>query len=308
MRTEEEVKQFLTIQLRDKLLPLEEYRLRRIKWVKAGATTAAISLGLAVCGALFSPLVCALLIISTLLLAGMTAQWIQTMNAYLRSGFKHQILNQLLGFLFDEFTYIPNQRISRSTLGSSLLISGNIKRVTGEDYMRFRLGSTSIHFCETMVYGQAEDYPIFTGVFLSATFNKHFRSQTIVMPRNYKLLLKNYERLMLPGFEKVILEDVEFNRHFLVWSNDQVESRYILTTSMMQRMLDYKLKTGKTLAFSFTGNLLNCAIPSKINLFEPALFESFFEFEFLRKSYDALKLYTDIVDDLNLNVRIWTEN
>jgi hypothetical protein len=50
-----------------------------------------------------------------------------------------------------------------------------------------------------------------------------------------------------------------------------------------------------------------CAIPNYDNLFEPAIFNSFLNFDFMLKSYDALRLYTDIVDDLNLNLRIWTK-
>jgi hypothetical protein len=50
-----------------------------------------------------------------------------------------------------------------------------------------------------------------------------------------------------------------------------------------------------------------CTIPNYDNLFEPALFNSFYDFEFMEKSFHALKLYTHIVEDLNLNLRIWTK-
>jgi hypothetical protein len=89
-----------------------------------------------------------------------------------------------------------------------------------------------------------------------------------------------------------------------VISSDQIEARYILTTSLMQRLIDYKLKTKKGIKFSFVDNKLYCAIPNYIDLFEPALLEPF-HFDFLKFTYQPIKLYTDLVEDLNLNLRIW---
>ena len=45
----------------------------------------------------------------------------------------------------------------------------------------------------------------------------------------------------LKGKKVVKLEDVEFEKHFEVYGTDQIESRYLLTPSFMQRLLDYKL-------------------------------------------------------------------
>ena len=103
------------------------------------------------------------------------------------------------------------------------------------------------------------------------------------------------------------MDDVDFNEEFAVYSTDQVESRYILSPSLMSRILSYKQKVNRKISVSFVNDKMFCAIPNYINLFEPALFESFFDFTFIQKSYEAIKLYTDIVDDLNLNLRIWTK-
>lgn len=308
MRSEEEVRIFLTEKLRDKLLPLENYRKKNIRKVTSGLKVLGVLSIFLIVSVLYSPIVAAIIFLAMVITAGITFERLFTLNKKLRVSFKYHILKHLLEFLFDDFSYLPHQRISKKALDSSLLISGNISRVEGEDYMRFRLGETAIHFSEIMIYGQSNNYPNFRGVFLSARFNKNFRSETIVMPRKFKVLAQNFERILMHGFRKVKLEDPEFSKHFIVLSNDQVESRYLLTTSMMQRLLEYKQKTKKHISFSFTRNLLNCAVPNYVNLFEPALFESFFDFAFLRKSYDAIKLYTDIVEDLNLNVRIWSSS
>ena len=73
----------------------------------------------------------------------------------------------------------------------------------------------------------------------------------------------------------------------------------------MQKILEYKMKVKKEIAISFVGNRLYCAIPEFKDLFEPAFSKSF-DLGFIRQNYDPIKLYTDLVEDLNLNLRIWS--
>ena len=45
--------------------------------------------------------------------------------------------------------------------------------------------------------------------------------------------------------ELVKLEDPEFEKSFVVYSGNQTEARYILSTSLMRRILDYKVNCKK---------------------------------------------------------------
>jgi hypothetical protein len=164
-------------------------------------------------------------------------------------------------------------------------------------------------FCETIVYRlNRSDGAAFQGVFLVASFNKKFTSQTVVLPRSsVSLLNKLWQREVFDNFQMVKLEDNQFNKEFSVYSTDQVESRYLLSVALMSRMLSYKQKIKRKISFSFVDDKMFCAIPNHDNLFEPAIFNSFLDFGFMLKSYNALKFYTDIVSDLNLNLRIWTK-
>jgi len=164
-------------------------------------------------------------------------------------------------------------------------------------------------FCETTIFRyNKSDGPVFHGVFLVASFNKHFKSETIILPRSKVSFLSKIIKYKIFDIFKVIkLEDVAFNKEFTVYSTDQVESRYILSTSFMQRLLSYRQKLKRKISISFAHDKMFLTIPHYINLFEPALFESFFDFAFIQKSYEAIKLYTDIVEDLHLNLRVWNK-
>ena len=213
---------------------------------------------------------------------------------------------ELLRYLFDDVEYIPRQRIAKSVLEKSMLLPDRMMIVEGEDFMRFKIGDTRIMFCETTVLSSRGEDVLFNGVFISASFNKYFTAKTFVCPEKSKSFFRNLKRRILDNLCPVKLEDVEFNKEFFVLSSDQVEARYILTPSLMLRIMNYRRKIKKGISFSFVDDRLYCAIPNYINLFEPALFEHF-DFEFIKRNYLPLKLYTDLVEDLNLNNQIWSK-
>ena len=103
------------------------------------------------------------------------------------------------------------------------------------------------------------------------------------------------------------LEDPEFEREFVVYGSDQIEARYILSTSLMRRILDFKNKTGTKIYISFTGSKVYVAVPINRNMFEPKYFASVNDFSPILDYYRDLTFAIGIVDDLHLNTRIWTK-
>lgn len=70
---------------------------------------------------------------------------------------------------------------------------------------------------------------------------------------------------------EVFLEDPKFHKKFNVYSSDQVEARYLITTSFMDRFQNLKTAFGaKKVKCSFFGNQIMFAISTKKNLFEIA--------------------------------------
>ena len=49
------------------------------------------------------------------------------------------------------------------------------------------------------------------------------------------------------------------------------------------------------------------AIPYSKDLFEPRVFQTILDFKPIHEYYEDLTLAVSIVDDLNLNTRIWTK-
>lgn len=248
-----------------------------------------------------------LLFFLLLALTGAVYSYIEDKAKKLRPLFKKQVIRPLLNYFYEDVRYEPRQKISVHLLRKSLLFDKKIWRSTGDDYTECRIGKTYVHFSEVQTYGRKDSY-FFNGFFIAVKFNKSFKSKTIVVPDSKNSYYRKMRMNLLGKMEDasfVKLEDVVFNREFDVISEDQVESRYLLSTSLMQRILDYKCKVNKDVAFSFIENWLYIAIPTKLNLFEISMAKPVNEMTFIRTSYDYFQLLTGLVNDLDLNTRIW---
>ncbi|MBI9056211.1 MAG: DUF3137 domain-containing protein [Labilibaculum sp.] len=248
-----------------------------------------------------------LLIIFVLFFCGLFNERAGKISKELTPTFKKEVIGQLLTYFYDDVRYVPRQRVSAKLLRNSLLFEKSIRKTTGDDYTECRIENTYIHFSEVQAYDPSSIL-FFNGIFIAIKFNKSFTAKTIVIPRSrtsfYKRIKMNL-RGEMKNASTINLEDIIFNKEFRVIGEDQVESRYKLTTSLMQRMLDYKRKINKKVAFSLVNNWLYVSIPTKKNRFEASVTKPINNKEFIRSSFDYFQLLTGLVDDLDLNTKIW---
>lgn len=158
------------------------------------------------------------------------------------------------------------------------------------------------HFRTEIVLNSVSRRSIFKGIFFISDFNKTFRGKTVILPNNLRTKMKFLNR---HHGEPVKLEDPEFNKFFSVYSNDQVGARYVLSTSVMQRIVDFRRKANRDLLVALVDSQLYIGVPSEEDLFEPRLFRTMLSFNPMREYFEILQLMMSIVEDLNLNQRIW---
>jgi len=269
----------------------------------------------------FLPLGGALLVI--LISYGMmTSEWSRL--------FKWRVLTRLVKFVSPELAYQPERYISEEEFRESLLFQRDPDRYHGEDLIEGRVGQTAIRLSEVHAEYKTEHYDskgnryttwhtLFRGLFILADFNKHFNGITLVLPDVEQNLLGWFGQVlqglsaklgMQPG-ELVKLEDPDFERAFKVYSTDQIEARYILTPSLMARILRFRQLTQSEIRLAFIASRLYVAIPTMHNYFEaPSLFAPVGELlkpETMGKYLHELQFALAVVDELNLNTRIWTK-
>ncbi len=235
-----------------------------------------------------------------------------------RESFKLSIIRRIIKFIDNNLEYNPKSYIARNFFESSGIFKSSIDKYSGEDYIYGKLGKTQIDFSEILAQHESRDSKgrkhtttIFKGIFFIADFNKNFSGTTFILPDTVQSILGSLGQTLQsmnitrPGLVK--LEDPEFEKLFVVYSADQIEARYILSPSLMQRIVEFKKKTDKKIYLSFTLSKLFVAIENSKNLFEPRIFSSVVDFEPVLEYFRDIIMITGIVEDLNLNTRIWTK-
>lgn len=104
--------------------------------------------------------------------------------------------------------------------------------------------------------------------------------------------------------EKVTLEDPKFNKRFNVYSADQVEARYHLTTGFMERFqnLNTAFGSNKAKCAFYDKDKIMIAISTRKNLFEiGSMFKSLENPEAVQCFYNELSSIIDMIDYFKLN-------
>ncbi len=234
--------------------------------------------------------------------------------------FKARVIRRIIEFIDPGLVYSPEGHISKLRFHSSRIFTRYPDRLRGDDLVRGAVARTEMEFSEVHAEYKTESTDsrgrkqrkyrtIFKGLFFTAGFNKDFKGKTVVLPDTAERLLGGmggfFQSLNRSRGKLIKLENPEFERFFVVYGDDQIESRYVLSTSLVDRILRFRKKTGRDIYLSFVGSEVFVAIPYKRNLFEPRVFSKVTGFKGVREYFADLKLALGIVEDLDLNTHIW---
>ncbi len=232
--------------------------------------------------------------------------------------FKDKIIKNIVKFFDESLTYYPEKFIDIDSFKNSGLITQRIDNYYGDDYVEGILGDTEIKFSEIHAFIDKKDkdnnrtyIELFGGLFFIGDFNKNFKGRTYVYPdfseKIFGEIAKYFQKFNTEQGKLVNLEDVDFEKEFKVYSTDQIEARYILSTSLMQRIVNYKKKTKSDILMSFVDSKIYIGILIREYLFEPKIFGKLLNEETLQKYFEHFELVISIVEELNLNLRIWNK-
>jgi len=237
--------------------------------------------------------------------------------------FKATVVKRAVSFMDPSLDYFPELMTPQSLFMASGIYTQGIDRYSGEDLVKGSFNGVKLEFSEihaeykttsTDSKGRTTTqwHTIFKGVFFAADFNKDFNTRTVVVPDSAESVFGSYigNFLQKMNFSRsgqlIKLESPDFERAFAVYGDDQVEARYLLTPSLMERILTLRARFGAGLSLSFFGSMLILAIPESRDLFE--MDSKALELESgLDQLYRDLTMLLGIVDALNLETRIWSK-
>lgn len=243
-----------------------------------------------------------------------------------KRNFKKTVVSRIVSFIDENLVYQPEGKILLSEFNASRLPDylRLVDRWKGEDYVDGLLGKTALKFSEVHAeyktthvnkngHVRTSYHTIFKGLFFIFDFNKDFKGFTVVLPDyaerhfgGFGKMLQSWHSKVVPG-ELVKLADIEFEREFVVYSDNQITARYVLSTGLMRRLLSFRQQIKKRVYLSFVDGKLYLGVEIRKNLFEPTVFYTLLNFKLIYEFISYMQLGKNIVEELNLNTRIWSK-
>lgn len=224
--------------------------------------------------------------------------------------YKKDIIAIVIKQLCEETSYFPDKGIPEEIFMSCGLFSTTPDRYRCEDLITGKIAKTKFACSEIIAEekqvttdnkGRRQEHwvDIFRGFLFIADFHKNFNGKTVVY-RNSWLKLKL-------GHQRVKLENPDFEKNFDTYSTDQIEARYLLTPGLMEKILELDRKFSGKITISFYNSQVIVAIPDSKDHFETSIWQSQLHNENIEQEFYTLSTLFGIVNDLNLNLRIWTK-
>ncbi len=315
MKTQEELRTFYDSSIVPELEYLEHLRKEQLKRIRFMWVAGILSVALGLASML--PFLILVFLFASLGIY-FAAFGFKRQRPDFKSEYKRIVISNVMKFVSPTLEFMPQQFINKATYDQSGIFLTNPDIYNGEDLVTGTIEKTKVEFCElhtqdrqTDSKGNTRYVTIFKGLFFIADFHKHFHGQTYVLSdfgeRFLGLFGKMLQGMSIGRPDVVRLEDPEFEKYYVVYSSDEVEARYILSTTFMQRIVEFRKEHDSKIQFSFIGSNIYMAIPMKRNLFEPSLRKTVMNFADVENYYDQILFCTGIVDDMNLNTRIWSK-
>ena len=239
-----------------------------------------------------------------------------------KSRFKNEVIARIVKFSDEGLEYIPTDGISRSEFMQSTIFDTGGDRYLSDDLVSGKIGSTAIRFSEVHTQEKQEIKSegsslglkrwktLFKGVVFIADFNKHFKGRTVVLTdqaeKTFGSLGTMFQKLNSTRDPLVKMENLDFEKAFVVYSSDATEAHYILTPSLMERIVNLKSRLS-SIQLAFYNSVVFVSVPIKENLFEANMFRSLAGHNQMETYFMQLQMFIGVVEELNLNTRIWTK-
>lgn len=241
-----------------------------------------------------------------------------------RKVYKKEVVEKIAQSIDPSWEYDSIGHVAEQAYIDSKLFNKSYEKFTGDDKVSGRVGKTAFESSELDV-GSYRNYTdddgntktkwvaVYKGYFFHADFNKKIEGETYVVNGDLEAAADTFQSTSsnTKGKRKgsmVALENKEFAKTFLVRSTSQIEARYILTPKLMESLLNIYQEFKQPMHMSFLDGKVYLAISFSNALFEPSIWRSGMKIKELNKLYQLLKLNKTIIEELDLNTRIWTKD
>ncbi|MDY0116090.1 MAG: DUF3137 domain-containing protein [Sulfurimonadaceae bacterium] len=233
--------------------------------------------------------------------------------------FKDEIFQPLIHAIDPNLKYLEENHLSQSKFEASSLFS-TPDRLSGNDHISGIIDGITIEFSDILAEkkqknskGKDNWSTLFQGLYIITDFPKNFHGKTLVLPDKAQKTFGNLIGgwLQSNNFSKeqlVKMDDIIFEKEFVVYATDQIEARYILSHTLMQKIVTLKQRAKHDVYLSFKNNHLYIAIAYGKDLFEPTLFSSLLDYKVAMEYIQVLHMTVGLVEELKLNQKLWSKH
>ena len=207
---------------------------------------------------------------------------------------------------FENLKWIENASANHSFIKESGLVESYYNRKKDDDIF---MGSyKGVPFTINEVFYERVErtskhrnsITVFDGVFITVNMNKEFNSHTVVCSD------KLVKLIAVGGLRHTTLEDVVFEKKFDVFTNDEVEARYLLTPSFMEHLVDLKtIYKSDRISSAFYKNKFIIAIDTRRDMFKiGSLFTKAYDEKPYFQMYEEIISIIKLIDHFKLGQKI----
>lgn len=222
-------------------------------------------------------------------------------NAVYQQIYKERVVLPMLKSIDESFTY----QKSGSWLSQFPQLSHILPANQLDNLLFAKING--IHFTMAEYVEKTDETTIHKFCFI-VDFNKNLHATTLVCSHGAGRLSLSEKQ-----FKKINLDNAQFNENFLAYSQDETESRYILTPAFMEKMLELNNKIWGVFYFLDNKILFDGTFVKrmKYNAYMP-YYDSPFEFNIdasiaaqTKASYENIRYILSVIEELNLDSKIW---
>lgn len=192
-------------------------------------------------------LICPAIIIPGVVAISLEDYLLKKFELKLKTPILQELLTSIPDFYWQETPVVPEKEIEQILIFPK---AKSCEKSFDDNFLgKFKGISFATGVCSYAFYSKHSVPFYFQGVIIKIKMNKRFSGHTVIVPnkRTTSLDLNEgvgyfdyYGELKKAGLEQVTLEDVAFNHKFTVYSTNQIEARYLLTPSFMEKLKDFK--------------------------------------------------------------------
>ncbi len=210
---------------------------------------------------------------------------------FLARNLEHEIKKEIMPSVckcIGDFNWSQGEYYNERLLAAAKIIADNYNGVRIDDVFTGRYRDVEIDIVEaryTRTTGSGKNRRTevyFEGVFVALDINKKFNGNTVIRPDSFM----KYDAT---GLKRTELEDVTFEKKYDVYTDDEIEARYLITPSFMERLNDMKT--------AFKTNKITCAFHDRKLIIGLTLLKDSFKLVSLTKSLDNREMYFQMFEE-----------